>query len=826
MGNDKNNFTLNRADSALLARDFSLAARLYRTVLAEEPTNKAVYLKLGSTYVKAGEDAKAESAYANVLRLDSSNFEALNSLGGVFRRLGKYADSIKVLERALKIKNSSEVKYNMGFTYKLMEKYNEAAECFNAVIETNPNDVLAYNHLGAIYAKRGDHKKALQIYWKGLQVDQNHPILHYNSALSFLAQGKLDEARNSYESALRAKPGWPDAMNGLAELYLVENQYSEAQELISQALKINPENTNLEVTQGRLHVKRGNYSEAESVFRSVLEKRPDDYSVLGRLERVYEKQNMFEEAYGILDRMKQNETGAGDAGKKDLTNRKIQLLINQGKLKDAGELLNQERAASPNDPDMLNLLSQYFIRAGKTDKAHGCFKRICEIKPGSVNFLWDAAMQFSRMGDYTNAEDYMNKYLEKRSDNPEALCCLGDIYEEQKEYDKSLDVFKKVLEKDVSNPRIQEAVSRVGAHAESNKKQTADMSELLVDDNGDESPEKLQEKIRLYENSASKLEKFAVTEDQKPDSDKIGEDIDSVEKIDFDELLRLEYKDGVDSDMESDYSDLIMEEDSPVDFESEEYDDRKETLDSSKLIPQDMPFEFAAGSSDDSGFNPLDYNYTPKYSPSEQNEILDVNGSPFEDETFEEEEEDPIDKRQETVQYPPYPPQYPPQYPERLASPYPQQPYRQEPNPYMQPQYPPAQRQEPPQYQPAPQPQKQPQYPMDMMQQPAEPDFMQSQNPEQSPQMPQISPEPEEVAPSLQSMPFEPEPDMMPESDMMPSEPPLGMPEEGIPMETEPDESGVAPENDGFYEEGAESGDEQLMPEDDFASQPDPVEFA
>ena len=634
MGKEKNNFTLNRADSALLARDFSLAARLYRTVLASDPTNKDVCLKLGSTYVKAGQDEKAEGAYLNVLRLDPTNFEALNSLGGVFRRLGKYQDSIKVLDRALKIKDSSEVKYNMGFTYKLMEKYDEAAECFTAVIDANPNDVLAYNHLGAIQAKRGDHKKALQTYWKGLQVDQNHPILHYNSALSFIAQGDYNEARESFENALRAKPGWPDAMNGLAELYMHEQNYSEAQELISQGLKINPENLNLEVTQGRLHVRRGNYAEAESVFRSVLEKRPNDYAVMGRLERVYEKQNMFDEAYSVLDRMTAKSANENNADAKDLACRKIQLLINQGKLKDAGELLNQERASSPNDPDVLNLLSQYFIRAGKIDKAHGCFKRLCEVKPGAVNFLWDAAMQFKRMGDYANAEDYMHKYLEKRSDNPEALCCLGDIYEDQQKYDKSLEVFKKVLEKDATNPRLEEAVSRVGAHVDTSKKDTADMSELLADDAGDKSPEELQEKIRLYENSVSKLEKFAVSEDQKTDDNDIGDDIDSVEKIDFDELLKLEYTASDDFDMDSEYSKLIMEEDSPVDFQSEEYDDRKDVLGGSKLVPQDMPFEYTVGSSDDMGFNPLDYNYTPKYSPSEQNEVLDVNGTPFEEDDF------------------------------------------------------------------------------------------------------------------------------------------------------------------------------------------------
>ncbi|MCR4940592.1 MAG: tetratricopeptide repeat protein [Treponemataceae bacterium] len=645
MSTMKNNFTLNRADSALLARDFSLAARLYRSILAKEPSNMEVLLKLGSTYVKAGQDGKAEGAYVSVLRLDPSNFEALNSLGGVFRRLGKYKDSIKVLERALKIKNSSDVMYNMGFTYRLMEEYDSAADCFTAVIEDNPNDVLAYNHLGAIQARRGEHKKALQTYWKGLQVDQNHPVLHFNSAISYLALGDYKEARNSYENALRAKPGWPDAMNGLAELYIQGGDFPNAQELISQAIKINPENTNLQVTQGRLYVKRGNYSEAESVYRSVLNKRPDDYSVMGRLEKVYEKTNRFDEAYNMLDRM-ENTQGSGN----DLTKRKIQLLINQGKLKDAGNLLNQERTTSPDDPEVLSLLSQYFVRAGKIDKAHGCFKRICEVKPGSVAFLKDTAMQFMRMGDYEKAEDYIKKFLDKSPENVEALNCLGNIYEEQKRYDESLEVFKKLLEKDGDNPVTIEAVSRVGSHAESDTDRTADVNTVLSGVSGNESPEELQEKIRMYENSVGSIEKFAVSDDQKPVDNAVGQDIDSFEKIDFDELLKLEYKDIADSESESDYSELIME-DSPVDFESDEYDDRKESMKTSDLMPQDMPFEFNSGTSDDVAFNPLDYNFTSKYPPLEKNEVLDVNGPFFEEDKFEELEKPKKKKAKKKLSY-------------------------------------------------------------------------------------------------------------------------------------------------------------------------------
>ncbi|HAH61960.1 MAG TPA: hypothetical protein DCL73_07665, partial [Treponema sp.] len=63
-----------------------------------------------------------------------------------------------------------------------MGAYDEATECFESVIDENPNDVLAYNHLGAIYALRREHQKAVAVYKRGLQVVPNHPILQLNLA--------------------------------------------------------------------------------------------------------------------------------------------------------------------------------------------------------------------------------------------------------------------------------------------------------------------------------------------------------------------------------------------------------------------------------------------------------------------------------------------------------------------------------------------------------------------------------------------------------------------------------------------------------------------
>ena len=291
MADSNKEFMLKRAQNAVLARDFTLAARLYKTVLKENPKDIEVLSKLGSTYVRAGEDERALEVYNQILRIDNTDFNALNSLGGIYRRLKRYEDSIMVLERALTTgSNTNEVYYNMGHTYKLMGNYDDAADCFVTVIEENPNDVLAYNHLGSIQASRGEHIKALQSYNRALQIDKNHPILHYNSALSYMALGKLEQAKLSFENALRTKPGWIEAMVDYADLLIGLNKNKEAQDLLFQAQKLNAEDVNILNALGKLNFKCKDYALAEKNYQAVLAKNSADYRALTGMALVYEKQ--------------------------------------------------------------------------------------------------------------------------------------------------------------------------------------------------------------------------------------------------------------------------------------------------------------------------------------------------------------------------------------------------------------------------------------------------------------------------------------------------------------------------------------------------------
>ena len=236
---DEKEIVFNRAKNAMLSRDFTLAARLFKSLLADDPNNLELLNSLGQLYIKASDDEKALPFYEQIIKLNPVNVDAYNNMGGIYRRLKRYDESIAILNKALSFnKNNSEVKYNLGFTYKLMGKNDEACDCFEYVISENPNDVLAYNHLGSIYATKKDYQKSISIYKRGLQIDPNHPILQYNLARSYVAINSDLDAFKAFEAALRAKPSWKDAVKEYSALLNKYSRTKESCEVIQKAINL------------------------------------------------------------------------------------------------------------------------------------------------------------------------------------------------------------------------------------------------------------------------------------------------------------------------------------------------------------------------------------------------------------------------------------------------------------------------------------------------------------------------------------------------------------------------------------------------------------
>lgn len=666
MSDNNTNFTLERAENALLSRDFALAARLYKSVLKENENDKEILLKLGNCFVRANQDEKALEPFLQVLKIENTNFEALNSLGGIYRRLGKYEESVKVLESALKLgKNVSEVNYNLGHTYKLMGYYDAAAESFYSVIEENPNDVLAYNHLGTIQAARGEYRKALQTYWRGLQIDPNHPILHFNSAQSFAALEKYDDAIASYENVLRTKPGWAEAIEGYSAVLIKQEKFQKAEEILKSSIQVSPNNSKLHNLLGLLYYKKELLDDSEAEYKNVLLIDSENYESLNGLAKIYEKLGKYPESYAVLKSMEKIAQNQEELFQKDsILKRMISVLVHQNKLKEAATLLKHERDKNPENVEILNLLAQFFIRSKEKHKELGCYRLIQSLEPNYITYLRDCGEQHSKIGNYQEAEILLNQYYELNPKDTKALTILGMIAEKKQDYDKALRFYQAILNLEPENSLALGAISKIGQKTGPDSKAMEIITEIL-NKNTEDTNFLINESIKTYEETVKKLESETIpfTLEEELVSE-ISKDIEDVFDVSLDELFTYDMNENINFSENQD--DVIV-----LDEIDEETTNNREL---NSLIPDDLPIDYVPTEKETGFYNPFEGTVESNYSIDETDSSLDVDGSMYFDDEIdltpeeavpEEKTEVVLENKTQPQQLPPvisYPPiYYPPQ---------------------------------------------------------------------------------------------------------------------------------------------------------------------
>ena len=455
------NTLLSRAKSALLARDYILAAKIYKSLILEEPENIAYKMELGNLYVKAGKDDQALTIFKQIERADSENFDALIAISGIYRRQKKYDESVAVLERALVMcesdsKSRAKISYNLGFTYRQMGNLNDAIKCFEEVVEENPSDVLANNHLGAIYALQGNHAKAIEAYNRGLKYDINHPILQFNIAKSYAEIGETAKAQTFFEGSLRAKPGWTEAIEAYADLLLGENKITEADEVVTQALKINPDDVKMHTAKGNVYNRQSIFENAEAEYKKALDGDKGYRNALTGLAHSLEQQGKLDEAVETISR-------AEKLNPNDLKiiRQSAHIYLSANKTEDAYDRISRLQNEDKNDVQTLNLLGQYFICTNEAGKAEDCFAAIKKINPDYNDLYRDWGERFVQIGDSKKAEPYLHAAIQKNPKDSESMFRLGELYESQNQMGKALQFYKKSSSTDLFNHRSKAASERI-----------------------------------------------------------------------------------------------------------------------------------------------------------------------------------------------------------------------------------------------------------------------------------------------------------------------------------------------------------------------------
>ncbi|MCJ2377118.1 tetratricopeptide repeat protein [Vibrio sp. ZSDZ34] len=185
---------------------------------------------------------------------------------------------------------------------------NELAEqAFLMSVETNPNNVLALQQLGALYTATGRVDEGETYFLRSVNADQirmnNKATIEFNT----ISVDKVRELVVDKESPAIA-------YLGLGVLSDVKNEYELARSFYDKAYSIKPNSVKLLINQGYSFYMSGDYTKAEMFTQKALKQAPNNEKAQNNMALIYLAKGQENKALNMFTRHMENYEALNNVG--------------------------------------------------------------------------------------------------------------------------------------------------------------------------------------------------------------------------------------------------------------------------------------------------------------------------------------------------------------------------------------------------------------------------------------------------------------------------------------------------------------------------------
>ncbi len=161
------------SEAFMLADDKTAAVELMKSAAAAKPEEVDLQFQLGSLYERAGDQKAAEKTFLAALEKNPDHAPTLNYLGYMWAESGTNLERAhEMLTRAVgQDPDNGAYVDSLGWVYFRLGKLDLAEKYLTDATQLMPRDATVHEHLGDLFAKRGNTERALALYRTALSLD-------------------------------------------------------------------------------------------------------------------------------------------------------------------------------------------------------------------------------------------------------------------------------------------------------------------------------------------------------------------------------------------------------------------------------------------------------------------------------------------------------------------------------------------------------------------------------------------------------------------------------------------------------------------------------
>ncbi len=292
-----------RAQNAFNKKAFKQALILADSTDKYAPELADAYFLRGLVFTEMRRYQEAETVYQHVLSIDPAYEGVYMNLGNTAFRQGDQERALQLYEKEFKINPSAEVLHQIGWYYGKISKPDSALSAYQRALTMDSTHTKTLMRLAEIYKEDGELERSLEYTRKGIELAPTNINYRYFLGSLLLLKGEIPEAINTLGRVVYDRPWHYWANYNLGQALIRNGEAEKGQVYLTRAEKLqeelkniqdwenlaenNPDQLGLWVNLGEAYRRAGRNQEAIEAFNIALEIEPRFIALQNNLANLY-----------------------------------------------------------------------------------------------------------------------------------------------------------------------------------------------------------------------------------------------------------------------------------------------------------------------------------------------------------------------------------------------------------------------------------------------------------------------------------------------------------------------------------------------------------